>query len=47
MEGEWKITRESLQKNRKLFEDLMKRRFYYSQAFEAYNSVSGLFDYGP
>lgn len=47
MESEWKISRESLCKNRKLFDDLMKRRFYYSQAYEAYNSVGGLFDYGP
>jgi len=36
-----------LLKNRRLLEDLLKRRFFYGQSFEIYNGVGGLFDYGP
>lgn len=28
-------------------EDLLKRRFFYSQAFSIYRGVKGLYDYGP
>lgn len=47
MESNWKIDRESLAKNRKALDDLLKRRFYYSQSFDLYNGVAGLYDYGP
>ncbi|KAI0989807.1 hypothetical protein GJ496_009323 [Pomphorhynchus laevis] len=33
--------------NRKLVEDLLKRRFFIAQSFELYGGVSGLFDFGP
>lgn len=36
-----------LKKQRKLFEDLVKRRFVYIQTAEIYGGVAGLYDYGP
>eukprot|EP00124_Ichthyophonus_hoferi_P000776 Ihof_evm3s32 gene=Ihof_evmTU3s32 len=33
--------------NRKAFEELMRRRFFYGQAFDIYGGVGGLYDYGP
>eukprot|EP00123_Amoebidium_parasiticum_P007460 comp18137_c0_seq1/m.18868 comp18137_c0_seq1/g.18868 ORF comp18137_c0_seq1/g.18868 comp18137_c0_seq1/m.18868 type:complete len:675 (-) comp18137_c0_seq1:258-2282(-) len=33
--------------NRKIFEELMRRRFFYGQAFDIYGGVGGLYDYGP
>ena len=36
-----------LKKQRNLFEDLVKRRFVYTQTAEIYGGVGGLFDYGP
>ncbi len=36
-----------MSENRKLLEDLLKRRFYYAPAFDLYNGVAGLYDYGP
>lgn len=33
--------------DRKSFEDLMRRRFFYAPAFEIYGGVAGLYDYGP
>lgn len=38
---------QSLIKNKKLLEDLIKRRFVYTQAFEIHGGVAGLYDYGP
>ncbi|XP_077966936.1 glycine--tRNA ligase-like [Styela clava] len=32
---------------RKVFDDTIKRRFFYGQAFELYGGVSGLYDFGP
>lgn len=36
-----------LKTQRKMFEDLVKRRFVYTQTAEIYGGVAGLFDYGP
>ena len=36
-----------LKKQRKMFEDLVKRRFVYTQTAEIYGGVAGLYDYGP
>jgi glycyl-tRNA synthetase len=36
-----------LTKNKKLLDDLIKRRFIYSKAFEIHGGCSGLYDYGP
>jgi len=33
--------------NRVSCENLLKRQFFYSQAFDIYGGVSGLYDYGP
>lgn len=33
--------------NRAPFEDLMKRRFFWTPSFQIYGGVSGLYDYGP
>ena len=33
--------------NRRECEDLLKRKFFYIQAFEIYGGVSGLYDFGP
>ena len=33
--------------NRELLENLIKRRFVYSQAFEIHGGCAGLYDYGP
>eukprot|EP01132_Coremiostelium_polycephalum_P008035 gene8035-9883_t len=33
--------------NRAALEELLKRRFFYIQAFEIYRGVAGLYDYGP
>lgn len=33
--------------HRKECEDLLKRKFFYTQAFEIYGGVAGLYDYGP
>ena len=33
--------------NRKECEDLLKRKFFYTQAFEIYGGVAGMFDFGP
>jgi glycyl-tRNA synthetase len=33
--------------NRKLFDELVKRRFIYGPAFDIYNGCGGLYDYGP
>jgi len=32
---------------RKECDDLLKRKFFYTQAFEIYGGVSGLYDFGP
>lgn len=29
------------------FEDLLKRRFFYTNSFGIYGGVAGLYDYGP
>lgn len=39
--------KELLSKNRPLFEDLVKRKFIYTQTAEIYGGVAGLYDYGP
>ncbi len=36
-----------LAKNRPLFEDLVKRKFIYTQTAEIYGGLAGLYDYGP
>ena len=36
-----------LKKNRPMFEDLVKRKFIYTQTAEIYGGTAGLFDYGP
>lgn len=33
--------------SRPVFEDLLKRRFFYAPSFEIYGGVAGLYDYGP
>lgn len=33
--------------NRELLENLIKRRFVYTPAFEIYGRRAGLYDYGP
>jgi len=33
--------------NRKECDNLLRRQFFYTQAFEIYNGVAGLYDYGP
>lgn len=33
--------------NRRECEDLLKRKFFYTQAFEIYGGVAGLYDFGP
>lgn len=33
--------------NRVKCEDLLKRKFFYTQSFEIYGGVSGFYDYGP
>lgn len=33
--------------NRKECEDLLKRKFFYTQSFEIYGGVAGLYDFGP
>ena len=33
--------------NRTVFEDLLKRRFFYAPSFELYGGIAGLYDYGP
>lgn len=38
---------QTLIKNKKLLDDLVKRRFVYTQAFEIHGGCSGLYDYGP
>lgn len=38
---------ERLKSQRGLFEDLVKRRFVYTQTAEIYGGVAGLYDYGP
>ena len=38
--GNWDIDRKKL-------EDVVKRRFIYSQAFSIYGGVAGLYDFGP
>jgi glycyl-tRNA synthetase len=42
-----KITREKLSKQKDSLEDLLKRRFFYTQSFSIYEPVGGLYDYGP
>lgn len=32
---------------RRNFDDLMRRRYFFSQGFEIYGGVAGLYDYGP
>lgn len=32
---------------RKEVEDLIKRKFFFTQAFEIYGGVAGMYDYGP
>ena len=32
---------------RKECEDLLKRKFFFTQSFEIYGGVAGLYDYGP
>ncbi|CAG8511753.1 3350_t:CDS:10 [Ambispora gerdemannii] len=33
--------------NRTILEELLKKRFFYAPAFQAYGGVAGLYDYGP
>jgi glycyl-tRNA synthetase len=33
--------------NKRAFEDLMKRRFFYGLAFDIYGGTAGLYDLGP
>jgi len=33
--------------SRKMCEDLLKRKFFYTQSFEIYGGVSGFYDFGP
>ncbi|KAI9841506.1 MAG: Glycine--tRNA ligase 1, mitochondrial [Sclerophora amabilis] len=33
--------------DRTIFDSLLRRRLFYTPAFEAYGGISGLFDYGP
>src|SRR5699024_7468899 len=35
------------EERRRAMEQTAKRRFFYTQSFEAYGGVSGFFDYGP
>ncbi len=39
--------RDLLAKNRPLFEDLVKRKFIYTNTAEIYGGLAGLYDYGP
>lgn len=39
--------KELLKKNRPIFEDLVKRKFIYTQTAEIYGGTAGLYDYGP
>ncbi len=32
---------------RKEYEDLLRRKMFFTNAFEIYNGVAGLYDYGP
>lgn len=41
------LTRAVLTTQRKLLEDLLKRKFYFTPAFSIYGGVAGLYDYGP
>jgi glycyl-tRNA synthetase len=36
-----------MQKNKKLLDDLLKRRFVFFQGFVIYGGVAGLYDFGP
>ncbi|GIX63947.1 glycine-tRNA ligase, putative [Babesia caballi] len=38
---------EQLKKNKTPCENLLKRRFFYTNSFEIYGGTAGLFDYGP
>ncbi|KAK1443122.1 hypothetical protein BgAZ_306400 [Babesia gibsoni] len=38
---------ELLKKNKAQCENLLKRRFFYTNSFEIYGGAAGLFDYGP
>jgi glycyl-tRNA synthetase len=33
--------------DKQAFEDLLKRRFFYTPSFQLYGGISGLYDYGP
>eukprot|EP01017_Pseudomicrothorax_dubius_P049615 TRINITY_DN9248_c0_g5_i2.p1 TRINITY_DN9248_c0_g5~~TRINITY_DN9248_c0_g5_i2.p1 ORF type:complete len:644 (-),score=210.64 TRINITY_DN9248_c0_g5_i2:80-2011(-) len=41
------IDKSVLLTRRKFLEDLLKRRFFYTNAFSIYGGVAGLYDYGP
>lgn len=37
----------SIKYSRKMCEDLLKRKFFYTPSFEIYGGVSGFYDFGP
>lgn len=39
--------KKELLKNKKLLDDLIKRRYVYFQGFEIYGGCAGLYDFGP
>ncbi|AGO12883.1 AaceriADL373Wp [[Ashbya] aceris (nom. inval.)] len=41
------LARKAVEFNRENLESVLKRRFFFSPAFELYGGVSGLYDYGP
>ena len=44
---ELELTPKHMFVDRLKLEDLLKRRFFYDQAFAIYGGVSGLYDFGP
>ena len=48
-ENKVKVQKEDLtfKYHRALVEDLLKRKFFYTQSFEIYGGVSGFYDFGP
>lgn len=47
MEGDGIVPERRLAIDRDGFEDIMKRRFFWTPAFSIYGGVAGLYDYGP
>jgi|688.fasta_scaffold208165_2 hypothetical protein len=44
--GNWEII-QLMQKNKKLLDDLIKRRYVFFQGCEIYGGCAGLYDFGP